>query len=287
MADLTQGQPVSNNPTEPVATEPAAAGTTTETTNGIAEGQSGQVTEQAQGAPAEEQFTDLDPNTLSPELQATYKQLQAAFTKKTQGVAELKKKAEIYDQLAADEEVLQFLDQRSRRGQEATGKPEQQQPLVTEEEYAEALSGPQGFANVFQKLLTKAIQPLQQKVREAEAADIIEEFASAGHEDIYNLQEDELISIQLRLDPPRNEADYRKKVEEAYQRAKVLTDKYYQKGYEKAKAEMSGVIQNKVNASSQPPTINPGKTYEGPDPKTLTGAEAFRLAKRGQRVPQN
>lgn len=283
--DLTQGQTVDSNPAEPVAVEPVASGTTTETTEGTVDTQSEQATEKAEGAIAEEQFTDVDPKTLPPELQALHKQLQSAFTKKTQGIADLKKKAEYYDQLAADEEVLQFLDQRSRRGKETTeDKPE---PLVSEQEYAEALSSPEGFSKVMQAMLQKAMQPLQQKVRAAEAADVIEEFAANGHEDIYSLQEDELISIQLRMDPPKNEADYRKKVESAYERAKQLTEKYVQKGYEKAKAESMGVIKEKVNAASQPPTLNPGKTYEGPDPKTLSGRDAFRLAKRGTRVPQN
>lgn len=284
MSDLQQGQTVDNNPTDPGAVEPAAAGTTPETTTGTVENPDGQAT-QAEGASAEESFTDVDPQTLPPELQALYKKMQSGFTKKMQGLSEAQKKAGIYDQLAGDKDFVDFWQQRLAKGQVPTpGEPE---PLVSEQDYSEALSSPQGFEKVMQKIIQKAVQPLQEKVRQAEATDLLEEFAQDGHEDIYDLQEDELISIQLKLDPPRDSADYKAKVSEAYTRAKALTEKYFQKGYEKAKAESMGVIQNKKNASSEPPTINPGKTYEGPDPKTLSARDAFRLAKKGVRVPQN
>lgn len=283
MPDLQQGALVDNNPADPVAA-PAEA-VATETTNGTVETPSGQAETQAQAAPAEEQFSDVDPKTLPPELQTLYKKMQSGFTKKMQGLTEAQKKAEIYDQLAGDKDFVSYWEQKIAKGQDPSAA--QPEPLVNDQEYAEALSSPQGFEKIMQKVIAKAVEPLAQKARAAEASDILEEFAAEpGHEDLYALQEDELISIQLRLDPPKNERDYRAKVQEAYTRAKDLTQKYFQKGYEKAKAEAMGVIQNKVNAASNPPTINAGKTYEGPDPKDLTGADAYRLAKKGVRVPQ-
>ncbi len=285
MSDLQQGQQVASNPTDPGAVEPAATGTTPETTTGTGETQSGQATDvQAQGAPAEESFTDVDPKTLPPELQAVYRKMQAGFTKKMQGASEAQKKAAEYDQLMGDQRFTNYWKALAAEGQNQTKEPE---PLITEQEYAEALSSPQGMEKLMQKVVQQAVQPLQDKVRVAEASEVLQEFAAAGHEDLYELQEDQLISIQLELDPPRNRDDYRAKVEQAYTRAKELTQKYFQKGYQKATAEKMGVIQDKVNASSTPPTLNPGKTYEGPDPKTLSAGDAFRLAKKGVRVPQS
>ena len=54
----------------------------------------------ADSAPAEETF--FDPKTVPPELQGAYKQMQAAFTKKTQAISQARQKVEAYDAFNRD-----------------------------------------------------------------------------------------------------------------------------------------------------------------------------------------
>lgn len=59
-------------------------------------------TGQAPATPQAEEPTFFDPSTLPPELMPGYKQMQAAFTKKMQGISAHKQKIEAYDQFMAD-----------------------------------------------------------------------------------------------------------------------------------------------------------------------------------------
>jgi hypothetical protein len=72
--------------------------------------QSGQATTQVQSAPAEESFSNIDPKTLPPELQAVYKNLQADYTKKSQSNADVRKKAEQFDQISKDQRFVRLLE---------------------------------------------------------------------------------------------------------------------------------------------------------------------------------
>lgn len=85
------------------ATDPPA-GVTTATAPNAEEGQAktqGSAGDgQAHGTQAEDTF--FDPNTLPPELKATYKKMQAAYTKKTMELASHRPKIEAYDQFMRD-----------------------------------------------------------------------------------------------------------------------------------------------------------------------------------------
>jgi hypothetical protein len=63
-----------------------------------------------QGATTEDSFTSIDPSALPAELQNSYKQMQADYTRKTQSVAELRKQYEGIDAEAA-REALALRDQ--------------------------------------------------------------------------------------------------------------------------------------------------------------------------------
>lgn len=59
-----------------------------------------------QGATSEDSFTSIDPSALPAELQNSYKQMQADYTRKTQSVAELRKQYEGIDAEAAREALV-------------------------------------------------------------------------------------------------------------------------------------------------------------------------------------
>lgn len=79
-------------------------------------------------APAAESAADsfFDSSTLAPELQPAYKQMQAAFTKKTQGIADGRKKIEEYDRFMSDPAYRQALIQQFGNAQPETAKEEWQ-----------------------------------------------------------------------------------------------------------------------------------------------------------------
>ena len=64
-----------------------------------------------------EDATFFDPKGLSEELQPAYKQMQAAFTKKTQGIADVRKKSEAFDNLLKDEKFRNWAREQSNTEQ--------------------------------------------------------------------------------------------------------------------------------------------------------------------------
>src|SRR5438128_2358829 len=120
------------------------AGQTVPASTGTPQGQDGQASDQGQSATVEEQFSSIDPKTLPPEVQAIYKNLQADYTKKTQSIAEQRKKAEYYDQLAADQRIVDFVRQMNNP------KPaETKQQEVVRKSLAEMIT-PEEFEQAFQ-----------------------------------------------------------------------------------------------------------------------------------------
>lgn len=80
------------------ATDPAASGTTTADTDNSqvqAESTSQETpTQETTGTDGQSEETFFDPNTVPEELKPAYKQMQAAFTKKTQEIAQARKESE-------------------------------------------------------------------------------------------------------------------------------------------------------------------------------------------------
>lgn len=103
MSDEGQGpvtMPEGITPAAPVdtGTTPAAP----EVSTGQAPSQPSPDTGQAASAPQAEEPTFFDPSTLAEELKPAYKQMQAAFTKKMQGISGDKQKIEAYNQFMSD-----------------------------------------------------------------------------------------------------------------------------------------------------------------------------------------
>lgn len=277
---------------------------------GTSENTGGQAGAGAPGAPSEESFTQVDPKTLSPELQAHYKALQADYTKKTMAIAderkrfaETEKKAKSYDQLTNDQRVKDYLAGLSRgeRADFKEQKAEAEKRLgekINDEEFAKAFESKDNFLSLLERVVEdrrskdqKKIESLEQKVGFQEASNVIESVATEMDKatkqplrpDFYSLDEDQLITGYLSVNPARSSSEYRDKVTEAYNWAKSVSSKYYEKG----KAEALKIIQTKAQNSSEPPTVTAKGAYSGPDPKNVTPQEAVALARKNIRVPMN
>lgn len=298
---MADGQAVDSNPAPApaVATSdpaPAVSTGTVETNGGQATGQS---------ASAEDKFTNIDPETLSPELKAIYKNLQADYTKKTQSNAETRKKAEQYDQISKDPKFVNYWSglNKQQKAEFKEQKAEAEKRLgekIPDDRFQKAFESKDGFLDLIAEVVKetsakdrKEIEDLKQYRTVNEASSIVESFATeAGPDgkpirpDFYSLDEDGLINGWLRLAAPDkgySAEEYPAKLNEAYSWAKTLSQKYYEKGRQEALAR----IQQKVATSSNPPTQAVKGAYTGTDPKKLSVREAMDLAKRGERVPQN
>jgi hypothetical protein len=277
---------------EPVTGQAASA--TTETPS-----QNGQAATQAQSAPAEERFSSVDPNTLPPELQSVYKSLQADYTKKVMPIAELRKKADGFDQITARPDFKDFWSgmTRSQKAEFKEQKAEVEKSIgqkISDEEFTKAFENKDAYLSMQEKIAQmvleksqKQIQSLQEKLSVKEAQDLATSFATeVGRDgkplrpDFDSLEEDNLISGYLSVNQPENASPEAQvaKLQEAYQWAKSLSQKYYEKGRVDALAR----IQQKAATSTEPPTSSAKGAYTGP--KMPSVREAIELAKKGQRV---
>jgi len=302
-------------PEAPAVESTSAAVAPALTGNGVSvsavtpEPSNGQAATQAQGATGEDNFTQIDPKTLPPELQAVHKSLLGDYTRKTQAIAarekqlaEASKKAAEYDKLTSSQQFKDTWSEMSRREKAdfKEQKAEAEKTLgekITDEEFAKSFESKDGFLALMKKIADdsrskdqKEIQELKQKVGTSEAANIIDSVAlEVGKDgqpvrpDFYSLDEDGAISGYLRLNATNDPKEFQSKVTEAYNWAKSFTQKHYERG----KVDALKIIQTKAQNSSEPPTISSKNAYAGPDPKKLDAAEAVALARKGIRVPQN
>lgn len=279
------GQSASSGQTAPAAPETSS--------------QNGQAATQAQSAPAEDSFSNIDPTTLSPEMQAVYKNLQKDYTQKTMSIADVRKKAEAYEGLTKDQRFVDYWKGLNQT-QKADFKEQKQEAekrlgeKISDEEFTKAFNSKDDFLSFLEKVVQdrseksqKKIEKLEQQLSVKDAADTVESFATeVGKDgkpvrpDFYQLDEDQLITGYLNINPPENTSQqaYTTRLNEAYGWAKSVSQKYYEKG----KAEALQIIQKKAAGSTEPPTTSAKGAYTGP--KIPTVQEAFAMAKKGQRV---
>lgn len=301
---MKEGQVDGNSGTavaEPIASGQADAIASPEPTS-----QNGQAAAQAQSAPAEESFSSIDPKTLPPELQAVYKNLQADYTKKTMSIADVRKKADAYDQVSKDQRFVDYWNglSRTQKAEIKEQKAEVEKKLgekISDEEFTKAFNSKDDFLSLLERVVQdrseksqKQIEQLQQQLSVKEAKDIVNDFAmQTGQDgkpirpDFDKLDEDGLINgyVRLTMDPQKglSNTEYTQKLQEGYDFAKKVSQKYYEQG----KAEALKIIQQKAATSTQPPTQAAKGAYTGPDPKKITPSEAYQLAKKGIRVPRD
>ncbi len=288
----------SPTPEAPVATPatPEPAGTSSGT---VSPG-----SQTAEAGPSEETFFSGDPNTLPPELKQAYTNMLKDYKTKTQSIAETRKKAEAFDRVSSRSD---FKDWWSGASQKQKAEFKEQKAVeekrlgqkISDEEFTKAFSSKDDFLSFFEKAVHEVGEKSQRKIEKLEeqlsvkdAADVVDSFATeVGKDgkpvrpDFYNLDEDQLITGYLNVNPPSDKSQeaYIEKLNEAYGWAKQVSQKYYEKG----KAEALQIIQKKAATSTEPPTSSSKGAYTGPDPKKMSVKEAMDLAKKGIRVPRD
>ena len=243
----------------------------TSTTEGQAKGTGGQ----------EEAF--FDQRGVPPELEPAYKQMQAAFTKKTQGIAETKKKAGYFDQLAAYQPFRQWYEaQRNPAPEKEPAKPAEPAPVeLTEEQHQELLSSPSKMAAFIREEARRQVEAVAMpQTREAvkEVAILkkqgeIDDFA-AQHPDFWKLDDAGRIEPLLRRYPGMG-------IEDIYKLAK------YPDLEAEAVAKAHKLVEQKKGAVSEKPGLQ-GRSGQQPV-KVKNREEAMRLsweeAKAGRALP--
>lgn len=302
---MQEGQTVESTPV--AVAEPAsqpATGQAASQVSGTPEGQNGSAATQAQSASAEDNFSNVDPTTLPPELQKVYKNLQADYTRKTQSIADARKKAEAYDYLSKDQRFVEYWNglNKQQKAEFKEQKTETEKRLgekITNERFAKAFESKDDFLALLEEVVQdrsaksqKKIEALEKQLSVKEAADVIESFAreadpKTGQQvrpDFYKLDEDQLITGFLTINQPEGGTPqaYVSKLNEAYSWAKSVTQKYYEKG----KAETLARMQQKAATSTEMPTNATKSTVSAKDAKNWSVSEAIARAKKGERVPQ-
>ncbi len=297
MAETATASPTPEAPaaTPAPAPEPATSAPGTASPNG---------SDAAGAAPSEESFYSGDPSSLPPELKQAYTNMLKDYKQKTASIADVRKKAQAFDQVSSRSDFKSWWEGASK-AQKADFKEQKEEAekrlgeKISDDEFTKAFQSKDDFLSFLEKVVQyrseksqKMIQSLEQKLSVKEAQDVVESFAtekgkdgSPVRPDFYALDEDQLITGYLNVNPPENTSQqaYVAKLNEAYGWAKAVSQKYYEKG----KAEALQIIQKKAAGSTEPPTTSSKGAYTGPDPKKMTVKEAMELAKKGIRVPRD
>lgn len=122
--------------------------------DGQAEAPESQDQGQARSTPATDEPSFFDPSNLPPELLATYKQMQGAFTTKTQEIARQRQKIEAYDNFMRDP-IVSIQQLAAQYGLNLTRAQAQQ---VQQESQAD------WQPNTWDELLTKAEERAEQRI---------------------------------------------------------------------------------------------------------------------------
>jgi len=124
---------------------------------------------------SESSFTELNPDTLPPELQElwnqTYKSLQGDYTRKTQDISSYKSKATAYDELMP---YVQQLIAGDTPGTEPQAQPQQS----GEELLTQILENPENLTKLIQEEAKKLVDPLYQERSEKQAETTYNELLS-------------------------------------------------------------------------------------------------------------
>jgi len=256
-------------PAAPDTGMPAAAPTATP---GQATTQPSPDTGQAPGAPqTPEEPTFFDPSSLSEELKPAYKQMQAAFTKKMQGISGEKQKIEAYNQFMRDpigqmQQVAQQYGYSLTRAQAAQAIQDQQvQPPQNWE--------PQSWDEVMTKAEERAeqrimakLQPFLGNVQKQTATNIERQLSEI--DPMWKTYEDDMRSMLQQHPTLVNDVSmlYRLSVPE-----EVLTSRAVQTALSKfqSKAEQAKVSGTTRTSRSEPAS---------PDITKMKSGDAFNAA---------
>lgn len=237
-----------------------------------------------QSAPADEGFTKLDPNTLPPQLRSAYDNMLRDYKEKTTRLSEerkkyegfdtFKQKAELYEQIASQQEFVQqwndFVQKRSgQSGQQNAGDP------TTE--------------------LKAKLEQIESKLQQSELSEVVESFSSAKDDkgELLNPDFDALNSVTLGKNQQGEEFSLlracielspgnspQERLANGYKAAKTIRDQIIEEG----RKQGMGRMLSKVRNSTEAPTITNDKQSFNGDPKNLSVREARELAEKGVKV---
>jgi len=259
--------------------------------------------------PTEESFTEVDPNTLSAENQESYRNMLTDYKRKTAALADerrtrdaetkdLEYKAKMFEQVQQDEAFVNYYNNRGQVTQGPNQNEQVEQPgnldSISEDDFSEAFTSKDKFFNLIHKAVEGKSKQLETELTETktslrvEKADrFVKEFKQRPeYSDFDQLDKYKFITYQVAMNkPPPNatEKDWERLLTKAYQNAKSVRDDIYTKGYE---AGLKRLGQKSKNYSETPTGGTP-PVYQSGDPKNISASEAFEMAKRGVRVPQD
>lgn len=248
-------------------------------------------TQNGQTASSAESFTNVDPNSLAPELKESYNNMLRDYKRKTAEIAdkrrsiqEVEEKANRFDQISSDEAFVKFYN---GYGKETPSSPDAESSTVDDEEdFTKAFESRENFAKYVQKIngtLKEQLEVTQKDLQVQKADRLISSFKSrAGNEDFESLNRDGLVTGYVQLNRPKSEAEWEKTLTSARDYAR----KIYGSARQEGKREALGTIEKKVESSSEVPTESPSQIYSGTAPKELSAREAMELARKGIKVPQ-
>jgi len=243
-------------------------------------GDSQQTTTQAGPADGDPEETFFDPTDLSPELQGRYKEMQAAFTKKTQAVAQDRQKIDAYNAFMQDPMgQMQELAKQYGFSIQQANQPQSQDPYGVDWE-------PQSWDDVDARIEARLLPKLQEMLQP-----IVKEHTTIKQQTIEqqlnsidpNWKEHEAAMMDLLRVHPTLQA----KPEQLYRLAvppEVLENKATQRALKK--------LQDKAQASKTSGTSTTNKKTPVADPNRqprdiYEAAEWAKadLARRGVKAP--
>lgn len=142
----------------------------------------------------EESFTD--PSKLPPELQATYKSMQADYTRKTQGLADVSKKAEALDVLMNNPQFNAFMKalEEGNQPKRETGEIDTSQ-MSGEELISKLVENPSMLRSLIQQEAKTLVDPIAESYYADKAGAEIQRLRSA-YPDFQNYESDIVSMIE-------------------------------------------------------------------------------------------
>lgn len=254
----------------PAAPEPGTTAVAPEVSTGQAPGQPSPDTGQATSAPQAEEPTFFDPSAIAEELKPAYKQMQAAFTKKMQGLSAHKQKIEAYDQFMRDpigqmQQVASQYGYSLTRAQAAQAVQEQQNQAQNWEpqSWDEVMSKAEERAE--QRIMAK-LQPFLGNVQKQTATNIERQLSEIDPQ--WRSYEDDMRSMLQQHPTLVNDVSmlYRLSVPE-----EVLTSRAVQTALAKFQSKTE---QAKVSGTTRTSRSEPAP----PDLTKMKSGDAFRAA---------
>lgn len=249
---------------------------------------------QASEAAPTELFQGMDPNKLPPQAKVFYDQMLKDYRDKTSKLSETIKseaakateayrtKADLYDQIAAQEEFVKMWNEYARKSQVKGENPQNPgDPVLTE--------------------MKAKLDEMNQKIQMTEMAQITDAFAEAVNEKGEKLHADfdtlneimigewtdgqekepfSLLRASVELAPGKSPQE---KLANGYKMAKQVRDAIFEEG---RKAGM-GRVQQKVSNGTNPPSHSIGDTLSVTEKRPKNAAEALALARKGTIVSRD